>query len=226
VNREHIDVGAYALGLLEDEDSAAFEAHLAGCPTCNAELAEFSPMRALLTGVGPVELPEDVSSGPGVTDLLSRRVAASRRRARWAVVISAAACVAVLGGGIAAGIALAPSQGQVTVSSPVLTGQRHSATDPRTGVTGTVGLVTKAWGTYITLELAGVHGPLQCELVAVTKTGERQVVAGWSVGVPGDGVPGHPADLLVAGSTATPLDKLASFDVVVVNGPTLLNIPL
>jgi hypothetical protein len=66
---------------------------------------------------------------------------------------------------------------------------------------------------------------LKCELIAVTKAGERQVVAGWSVGVPGDGVPGHPAHLVVAGSTAISLPKLARFDVVVPNGPTLLSIP-
>ncbi len=33
----------------------------------------------------------------------------------------------------------------------VLAGQLHSATNPQTGVTGTVGLVTKAWGTCVTL---------------------------------------------------------------------------
>jgi hypothetical protein len=46
------------------------------------------------------------------------------------------------------------------------------------------------------------------------------------VGVPGDGVPGHPAHLVVAGSTAISLAKLARFDVVVVNGPTLLSVPV
>lgn len=35
---EHTDVGAYALGLLEDRDRRAFEAHLAGCASCRAEL--------------------------------------------------------------------------------------------------------------------------------------------------------------------------------------------
>ena len=215
---EHVDVGAYALGLLEDEDSTAFEAHLARCPSCHAELAEFTPMKALLTGVGPVE---DLD---GVADLLSRRAAASRRRVRWTVAVGAAACVAALGGGLAAGFAVAPNN--PPPGTAVLAGQLHSATNPQTGVTGTVGLVTKTWGTYVSLDLADVHGPLECELIAVSKTGERRVVTGWVVGVPGDGVPGHPAHLLVQGGTAISAADLARFDVIVVNGKTLLSIPV
>jgi len=215
---EHVDVGAYALGLLEDEDSTAFEAHLARCPSCHAELAEFTPMKALLTGLGPVE------DRDGVADLLSRRAAASRRRVRWTVAVGAAACVAALGGGLAAGFAVAPNN--PPPGTAVLAGQLHSATNPQTGVTGTVGLVTKTWGTYVSLDLADVHGPLECELIAVSKTGERRVVTGWVVGVPGDGVPGHPAHLLVQGGTAISAADLARFDVIVVNGKTLLSIPV
>jgi hypothetical protein len=102
----------------------------------------------------------------------------------------------------------------------------HSATNPQTGVTGTVGLLTKAWGTYVSLDLADVRGPLECELIAVSKTGERRVVTGWTVGVPGDGVAGHPAHLLVQGGTAISVADLARFDVIVVNGKTLLSIPV
>jgi hypothetical protein len=217
MSTDHIDVGAYALGLLEDEDSTAFEAHLARCPSCHAELAEFTPMKALLTGLGPVE---DLD---GVADLLSRRAAAIRRRVRWTVAVGAAACVAALGGGLAAGFAVAPNN--PPPGTAVLAGQLHSATNPQTGVTGTVGLVTKTWGTYVSLDLADVHGPLDCELIAVSKTGERRVVTGWVVGVPGDGVPGHPAHLLVQGGTAISAANLARFDVIVVNGKTLLSIP-
>jgi len=219
---EHIDVGAYALGLLEDEDSTAFEAHLAHCSSCHAELAEFSPMKALLTGLEPVEA-FDPTTERGVVDLLSRRAAASRRRVRWTVAVGAAACVAALGGGLAAGFAVAP--GGPPPGTAVLAGQLHSATNAQTGVTGTVGLVTKTWGTYVSLDLADVHGPLDCELIAVSKTGERRVVTGWVVGVPGDGVPGHPAHLLVQGGTAISAANLARFDVIVVNGKTLLSIP-
>ena len=49
----HTDVGAYSMGLLEEQDRRAFEDHLDECPTCAAELAELSPMAALLRGVEP-----------------------------------------------------------------------------------------------------------------------------------------------------------------------------
>jgi hypothetical protein len=112
------------------------------------------------------------------------------------------------------------------VTAPLFTGQRFAATDPRTGVTGVVGLTAKAWGTWVSLDLAHVHGPLECQLIAVSKTGETRVVTGWLVPAPGDGVPGHPAHLLVQGGTAIPLKNLSRFDVIVVNGPTLLSIPV
>ena len=56
---EHTDVGAYALGLLEERDKRAFEHHLAGCPSCRAELAELSGMKELFSGIGPVEAADE-----------------------------------------------------------------------------------------------------------------------------------------------------------------------
>lgn len=119
MNDVHIEVGAYALGLLEAEDRRASR-----------------------------RIQRDVPI------LLRRRTAARRRQVRRAVVPGAAARVAAIGGGLAAGLAVAPSHSQTAAASPVLTGQLQSADNPRTGVTGTVGLVTKAWGTYVTLDLA------------------------------------------------------------------------
>lgn len=228
MSTEHIEVGAYALGLLNEQDTAAFESHVATCPACAAELADLSPMKGLLTGIGPVEAPPDVSAGRPVTDLLSRRAVASRHARRRVVTVAAAACVAALGAGLGAGIGLSPNgqAGQQVASGPVFTGQPHTATDPRTGVTGIVGLTAKAWGTWVSLDLAHVPGPLECELVAVSKSGESRVVTGWLVPAPGDGVPGHPAHLLVQGGTSIPLSSLSRFDVVVVNGRTLLTIPV
>jgi hypothetical protein len=49
---------------------------------------------------------------------------------------------------------------------------------------------------------------------------------GWVVAVPGDGVPGHPAHLVIRGGTSIPRSDLARLDVNVVNGRTLLSIPV
>src|SRR6516162_3892510 len=184
----HTDVGAYSMGLLEEQDKRAFEDHLAGCPACAADLAELSPMAALLRGV------ELQSVEP-----------------------TAAAGIVLIGGGIGLGIAAAPQHPSPPAPTLALTGQRHSATDPGTGVAGTVGLVAKAWGTQVTLDLSSVRGPAECELVAVSRNGERRVVMGWLVAAPGDGVPGHPAHLVLRGATSIPRNDLARVDADVVN---------
>jgi hypothetical protein len=227
----HTDVGAYSMGLLEERDRREFEDHLAGCPACAAEVAELSPMAALLRGVElrggePAGAADGESAGAQVTELIRRRARQQRHRRRWQVAVGAAAGIVLIGGGIGVGIAAAPQHGSAPEQAVALTGQLHSATDPGTGVAGTVGLVTKAWGTQVTLDLSKVRGPAECELVAVSRTGARRVVMGWLVAAPGDGVPGHPAHLVIRGGTSIPRSDLARVDVDVVNGRTLVSIPV
>jgi hypothetical protein len=222
---EHTDVGAYSMGLLEERDRQAFEDHLADCSSCAAELAELSPMAALFRGIEPVEAGDQPAEAK-VTDLIQRRVRQQRHRRRWQVALGAAAGIVLIGGGIAVGAAAASQQKGPAAPPLAVTGQLHSATDPGTGVAGTVGLVTKAWGTQVTLDLSKVHGPVECELVAVSKTGDRRVVMGWLVPAPGDGVPGHPAHLVLQGGTSIGVNDLARVDVDVVQGRTLLSIPV
>jgi hypothetical protein len=224
MSTEHTDVGAYSMGLLEEQDRLAFENHLAGCPSCAAELAQLSPMAGLLSGIEPVG-PAAEPAPATVTELIGRRVAQQRRR-RWQVALGAAAGIVLIGGGIAIGVATAPQHGSPPAPAVALTGQLHSATDPGTGVAGTVGLVAKTWGTQVTLDLSRVRGPLECQLVAVSRTGERRVVVGWLVPAAGYGVPGHPGHLVLAGGTSIATRNLAHVDVEVVNGRTLLSIPV
>ena len=225
----HTDVGAYSMGLLEERDRREFEDHLAGCPACAAEVAELSPMAALLRGVELTGVEPGAGREPGggdVTELLRRRARRQRQRRRWQVALGAAAGIVLIGGGIGVGIAAAPQNGPPPPPPLALTGQLHSATDPGTGVAGTVGLVAKAWGTQVTLDLSKVRGPAECELVAVSRKGQRRVVMGWLVTAPGDGVPGHPAHLVIRGGTSIPRSDLSRVDVDVVNGRTLVSIPV
>ncbi len=222
---QHTDVGAYSLGLLEQEDRRDFEAHLAGCASCAAELAELSGMAQLFSGIEPVASGAEQNGDAQVVSLLRARASGRRRQVRRQLALAAAASVVLLGGGVAAGFAAAP--GQVpAVAQQLIPGQRHSAADSGTGVTGTAGLVAKAWGTQVTLKLGSVRGPLECQLVAVATTGERRVVASWFVPAAGYGVPGHPGKLIISGGTSIPRAKLSSLAVEVVHGATLLTIPV
>jgi hypothetical protein len=76
------------------------------------------------------------------------------------------------------------------------------------------------------MDLAGVRGPLECQLIAVSRTGERRVVTGWFVPRAGFGVPGNPSHLLLIGGTAIPEKELSRVEIEVVNGATLLSISM
>jgi hypothetical protein len=249
---EHTDVGAYSMGLLEPADRQAFEDHMAGCAFCAAEIAQLSPLAGLLRGIDPAEVavgpseatppaaappqspawppaaafPAAEPSPAAVSDLLRKRAARQRERTRWQVSLAAAAGIVLISGGVGIGLATAPSPASPAPAAVAVVGQLHSATNAATGVTGTVGLVSKAWGTQVTMDLSNVRGPLECQLIAVSKSGEQRVVMGWLVPAAGYGVPGHPAHLVLAGGTSIKASDLARLDVTVVKGGTLLSIPV
>ncbi|NDU75148.1 RNA polymerase subunit sigma [Actinomadura sp. DSM 109109] len=236
---EHTDVGAYALGLLEEGDRLAFEAHLRGCGSCQAELGELSGAAGALSGLGPAAEPaldEDAWRRGGeatappapVIDMVRRRRRADRRFRRGAYLAGTAAAAAALAAGIGIGTAVddgspAPPKPPVTQA---LAGDRFHAANASTGASGTVALVDKGWGTQVGLELKGIRGPLKCHLEAVSKTGERSVVAGWSVPDKGYGVPGQPKPLVMQGGTGLSRQQIGHFEVRLDGGGTLLTIPL
>ncbi|MET9968717.1 RNA polymerase subunit sigma, partial [Streptomyces sp. NPDC006356] len=66
---------------------------------------------------------------------------------------------------------------------------KASGNDSTTGVSATVAMSEKLWGTETALELKGVKGPLKCSLIFVSKDGERETAASWSVPKWGYGIP-------------------------------------
>lgn len=229
---EHTDVGAYALGLLEDDDRRAFEAHLSRCRSCAVELSELAGVAGALTGIGPVmDDPPHDGRPAEVLDLLRRKRAADRRSRRGTFLMGLAASVALLAGGLTVGAQLAdrpaPPAAHGTELGPAEQFYALGTPLPGTGTGGVSGglvLESKGWGTHAALKLSGVKGPLECELIAVGSNGDRRVMMGWAVPVPGYGVPGSAAPLYVHGAAALPLDRIDRFEVVTSAGDNLLTV--
>lgn len=105
-------LGAHALGQLPEEERAALEAHLQGCPECRAELGSLAGVARLL----PLADPEHFGTAPAPPPSLADQVVAtiraerrSQRRRRWraglafsgvtAALAAAALAIFVLPGG-------------------------------------------------------------------------------------------------------------------------------
>jgi Putative zinc-finger len=224
---EHTDVGAYALGVLEADDRRAFEAHLTGCEVCAAELADLSGMRELLAGLRPSEERHRAAAeqGDDVAGLFRRRRQTARRRRRGTLILAIAAGVVLLAGGIAVGAAAGRHRADVPADL-LGWGEVHRGSDRRTGARGALALENKGWGTHVAIDVWHIKGPLTCELIAVTRSGERRPVTGWSVPPAGYGLPGAPGHLHLHGGTSVRRSQLARFEVLVERGGKLLSIPV
>jgi hypothetical protein len=107
--------------------------------------------------------------------------------------------------------------------------EKVHATDPTTKVTATVGMEKKAWGTHAVLELKNVKGPLKCSLIAVSKSGEEEVVTSWSVPAWGYGIPDSPNPagknpLYVHGGAAMQRADIDHFEVRTFDGKRLVDV--
>lgn len=167
------DLGAYVLGALEPAERRRVEEHLAGCPTCAAELAEFEALPELLDRVDPADLtPVAVTPSP---ELFARMSAAavppSRLRVR-AVALVAAALLVVLGVG-------------VTVWATGASDQTVTATAGAVRATVTVSQVDH--GSALDVTVAGMRPDETCHLVAVGRDGTRHAAGTWPASSAGGG---------------------------------------
>ncbi|MFG2518066.1 anti-sigma factor domain-containing protein [Streptomyces sp. NPDC048527] len=110
----HTFAGAYALDALDADERAAFEEHMAACPDCRQEVAEFTAAAgrlALASGVSPPPELKDSVLGqithirqePPPTERGPQGAPSSGRSSRWMRGWMLAACfVAAVLGGVAA----------------------------------------------------------------------------------------------------------------------------
>ncbi len=245
VPSEHETVGAYALGILDDAEATAFEAHLAGCEWCARQLDELAGMEPMLAALA--DLPGSGGT-PAIGDSLSARpaprlveklvdeVAESRARKRRRGFYLVAAAAALIIAGPLAAVAVdggSDGDGRVTATPAQATFRtmpdKKSATDAATHVSATVALAPKDWGTQAVLELKNVKGPLKCSLVLVAKNGQRVTMSSWSVPDWGYGMPDATSEnarkpLYIGGAAAFQPNEIDHFEVVTFEGRKLVQV--
>lgn len=170
----HRDVGAYALGVLDEAEAFRFEDHLMECPRCAAHVTEFGPItrqmmlyrRATPRVVHPMAQP-----GPQMLNRLLGEVAVRHRARRRRLLYAVAASIVIAVAGPA--LALMSGGGDKPVSV--------EATDSRSGVWAQVTTEDEAWGSQVELKVKDGAGPRSCHLVVIARDGSEETVTGWSV---------------------------------------------
>ena len=215
----HRDVGAYALGVLDEADAFRFEDHLMECARCAAHVTEFGPTtrqlllyrRATPHAVHPMAQP-----GPRMLERLLGEVAVRRRAARRRFLYAVAASVvfAVAGPGVAF---MTGHVGGGSSNSSHPDAMRMAATDAHTGVWAEVRAQRADWGSQVQLKVKNDAGH-SCRLVAIGTDGSQQTVTSWS---------GRPQDTrmhTMSGGAAMPPDQIAGFEVQTSNGEHLVTL--
>ncbi|MFC4909957.1 anti-sigma factor family protein [Actinomadura gamaensis] len=229
----HVEIGAYALGLLDGPDRRGFEAHLAGCPRCRDELGALRGVAEALDGLPPeLIIDGEPAEEPDATvvSLLRRRVGRARRRQRTAVLTGIAAGIVLLAGAVGTGVTIgdrhaSPGSSGEAAAALLAHGRSLTASDPSSGVAGTVALEPKDWGSRVALRLTRSPGPLECDLVAVDRSGVAHPVAGWSVPTGGYGGPSGRDAVTLTGATGLYPPEIVRFEVRTPDRRPLLSLP-
>jgi len=172
----HRDVGAYALGVLDEADAFRFEDHLVGCSICATHMSGFdSAVRQLMLyrRVVPRSVVSLAAPGPRLLERLLDAVSARHRGIRRRRLYAVAAAVGLAVAGPAVAVAFEHgSSGAMTALS---------GTDPSTGVWARIAARDRVWGGQIDATVKDRTGPHTCRLVVVGTDGSEQTVMSWTV---------------------------------------------
>jgi hypothetical protein len=184
-----MSLGVYVLGAADARERARVEAHLPGCPACQAELMGLAPLPGLLAGVPSDLRPEGKLPGEAAGQAAPAR-ARGRSHRRWRVpavapagtgarpdrrwrVAALAASVAAVAGA-AGGFWLAP-----TGTAPGPATVTLSGANPAMRVSATAALTATSWGTSIQLNLRGLPLNVRCRLIVHSRAGAAEVSGVW-----------------------------------------------
>ncbi|WP_326756288.1 zf-HC2 domain-containing protein [Streptomyces hirsutus] len=172
----HRDVGAYALGVLDEAEAFRFEDHLMECPSCAAQVTEFGvTTRQLMLyrrSTPPLTHPMP-KPGPRMLDRLLSEAANRNRAVRRRLLFALAASVVLAV--TAPALALMSSDGGERAPESI------AAADERSGVWAEITTADEAWGSRLELKVKDGAGPRVCRLVVVGQDGSEETVTSWHV---------------------------------------------
>lgn len=228
------NVGAYLLGGLDPADRVVYEAHLAGCPVCEAEVLRMAPLPGLLQRIGEPDFDYADFDGadpggadhqdpdhqaPGHLDPAREHAGdpAGRRRPRRGPLdddpVTKPVPLArrpraplVVAAAVAVVLALA-GIAAVTVFAPGEPAMvTWSAHDPVSGIRADVALTERPWGTELSIRMRDVPPGKPCKLVVRARDGSRETAGWWAAGTK--------AEEEIPGSTSFDLAAIARVEVV------------
>lgn len=211
-----VSLGAFVLGALDPAERAAFEAHLAGCAACQAELVRLAPLPGLLHQVSPEDFldePEELRTPEGdpIEPPLPVGAPPTRRRRYW--LVAAAAVLALL-------IGVAGVLGYQALTSPAPQAAQSvtwSAQDPVSGMHADAQLIDHAWGTEVRLRLDESPEGKPCKLVVRDRNGDREVAGWWSSH--------YRMQDVIPGSTSMGISDISRLQIVTDDDKVLVDIP-
>jgi anti-sigma-K factor RskA len=202
---------AYVLGALDDADRRAFEAHLDTCPDCRARVVQARSAVDLLAGFTITDV-TDVAEPMPDTLLPGLLRAARRERNRRRGLVGGLAAVAAASAAALIVVLVPGSSGPASPAAQVF--QSVVATTP---VHATAQLVSRGWGTQITLHCRyakQLETYLSYNLVVVDATNQQMSAGSWSL------APGGETNFVTG--TAVPRDEISKLEITKPDGTPIL----
>lgn len=180
------ELGAFALGALEEPEARQVAEHLVDCADCRAQFDELRTMRELLGEIPPEAFLDGPPEGadlvlPRTLRRIDQRKAAKRRRRTLSVSAAAAAvALAALGGGIliGRGTDTQPAVSSAGPSTAQVPGTRQ-LTGTSSGAKLAATVVPADGWVWVHASVSGLPPGQKCRLVVVSRTGDTEIAGTW-----------------------------------------------